>query len=87
MGVAKQDLLRALESLKQEIIKQSTKSFKMTAGLELNDSDPQATMAPELTFNLRKQNTAGNNENFSLGTNVIVHLYSKDLAAYLSLPE
>ena len=86
MGVANQDWLRALESMKQEILKQCTKSFKMTAGLELNDLDPQSTTAPELTFNLRKQNTAGNHEIFSLGTNVVVHLYSKDLAACISVP-
>ena len=51
-------MLKSLETMREEIVKKTTKSFEMTAaGLQLNDSDPQATMAPELTFNLKKQMT------------------------------
>ena len=71
--------------MREEIAKKTTKSFEMTAGLQLNYSNPQATMAPELTFNLKKQMTDDSPEIFSLGVNVVVFVYSKDLATYLGI--
>ena len=71
--------------MREEIAKKTTKSFEMTAGLQLNDSNPDSTMAPELTFNLRKQMSDESPENFSLGVNVVVYVYCKDLATYLGI--
>ena len=71
--------------MREEIVKKTTKLFEMTAGLQWNDSDPEATMAPELTFNLQKQMTDDSPENFSLGVNVVVFVYSNYLATYLGI--
>ena len=57
----------------------------MTAGLQFDDSDPNKTTCPELAFSLKRQLPDGKNETFNLGLDVIVHVYSNDLAAYLSL--
>ena len=65
------------------MLQKSENSFKMSARLELDDSDPNKTMAPELSFNVREP--AGNKDVFSLKVDIIVQIYSKDLAAYLSL--
>ena len=65
------------------MLQKSENSRKMSARLELDDLDPNQTMAPELSFNVREP--AGNKDVFSLKVNIIVQVYPKDLAAYLSL--
>ena len=65
------------------MLQKSENSRKMSARLELDDLDPNQTMAPALSFNVREP--AGNKDVFSLKVNIIVQVYPKDLAAYLSL--
>jgi hypothetical protein len=65
------------------MLQKSENSRKMSARLELDDLDPNQTMAPELSFNVREP--AGNKDVLSLKVNIIVQVYPKDLAAYLSL--
>ena len=55
------------------------------AGLQMDDTDQQRTMAPELTFNVTKQMKVGFPENFSLGIDVVIYIYCKDLANYLGI--
>ena len=84
----KKDLLSALQKMKQEILQKNeltAGSWKLTAGLEMKDCDCDTTTAPELALNLEKQMLDGNLENTSLGIDIIVQIYSKDLAEYLSL--
>ena len=75
--------MRAIETMREQILK--SPSFEMCAGLQFDDSDPNATTAPELTFNLRKQMSVGSPEYFSLGLNVVIYVYCKDLAVHLGL--
>jgi hypothetical protein len=65
------------------MLQKSENSRKMSARLELDDLDPNQTMAPELSFNVTEP--AGNKDVLSLKVNIIVQVYPKDLAAYLSL--
>jgi hypothetical protein len=71
--------------MKEEVKKKDSTFCKMTAGLQFDDSDPNKTTCPELAFSLKRQLPDGKNETFNLGLDVIVHVYSNDLAAYLSL--
>ena len=65
------------------MLQKSENSRKMTARLVLDDSDPNQTMAPELSFNIREP--AGNKDVLTLKVEIIVQVYPHDLAAYLSL--
>ena len=55
------------------------------AGRQMDDTDQHRTMAPELTFNVKKQMKVGYPENFSLGIDVVIYIYCKDLANHLGI--
>ena len=75
--------MTAIETMRKQILK--SPCFEMCAGLQFDDSNLNATTSPELMFNLRKQMSVGSPEYFSLGVNVVIYVYSKDLAIHLGL--